>query len=84
MNGFQSNNIMPLSLMAVGETAELVDVRGTPDFRKRMADLGLTSGTLVRIVQSAPNSPMIVAFRDDARLALGQGVAHKLVAIPRQ
>lgn len=72
---------MPLSFMSIGETAELVEIHGTPDFRKRMADLGLTAGTLVRVVQNAPNAPMILAFRNDARLALGQGVSHKLMGV---
>lgn len=71
---------MPLSFMAIGDTAELVDIQGTSDFRKRMADLGLTVGTQVRVVQNAPDAPMILAFRDDARLALGRGVSHKLIA----
>jgi ferrous iron transport protein A len=70
---------MPLSFMSTGETAELVDIHGTADFRKRMADLGLTVGTRVRVVQNAPDAPTILAFRDDARLALGHGVSHKLI-----
>ncbi len=72
-------NHIPLTLVSINESAEIVEIHGTPDFRKRMADLGLTSGTRVRVVQNTLNSPMIVAFRDDARLALGYGACHKLM-----
>ncbi|MBL8156292.1 MAG: ferrous iron transport protein A [Anaerolineae bacterium] len=80
----ESHARMPLSFMSIGDTAELVEIHGTPDFRKRMADLGLTAGTLVRVVQNAPNAPMILAFRNDARLALGHGVSHKLMGVVQQ
>lgn len=80
MNSPQSH--IPLSFVLVNDCAELIEIRGTPDFRKRMADLGLVSGTHVRVVQNTPNAPMIVAFRNDARLALGHGVSHKLIVKP--
>jgi Fe2+ transport system protein FeoA len=72
-------NQLPLSLLAPGEKARLMAICGDHKLHKRLADLGLTIGMVVRVVQSDPVGPMILALRDDARLALGRGVAQKIV-----
>jgi Fe2+ transport system protein FeoA len=36
----------------------------------------------VRVVQGDTFGPLIIAFKDDARLALGRGVAHKIEVEP--
>lgn len=70
---------MPLSMVGPGATAELIAIQGGHALQKRLADLGLTPGTRVRIVQGNGAGPMILAFKDDARLALGRGVAQKIM-----
>jgi len=61
-----------------GEDVTLVAVHGGQRIRQRLADLGLTPGTTLRVVQADAWGPLIVAFKDDARLALGRGMAHKI------
>ena len=74
-----NNQTLPLSMVNSGEYAELIAVQSGHVLQKRLADLGLNVGTQVRIVQSDPTGPMIVAFKDDARLAIGRGVAQKIL-----
>ena len=74
--------MMPLTMVSPGERVRLIDVRGGHGARRRLADLGLTPGTVLQVVQSATGGPLIVAFKNDARLALGRGMAHKIVVEP--
>ena len=69
---------MPLYMTMPGETVELVEVRGGHRLRKRLADLGLNVGMSVRVVQGGAGSPMILAVREDTRLALGRGMTSKI------
>jgi DtxR family Mn-dependent transcriptional regulator len=47
-------------------------------FRKRLEDMGLTPGTKVTVVKSAPfNGPLEVYVRG-SRLALGRGMANRI------
>ena len=47
-------------------------------FRKRLEDMGLTPGTRVTVVKSAPfNGPLEVYVRG-SRLALGRGMADRI------
>jgi len=74
--------MMPLTMAAPGETVKMVNIRGGQRVRKRLADLGLTPGTELRVVQADTWGPLIVAFKDDVRLALGRGMAHKVQVEP--
>ena len=74
--------MLPLTMTSPGESVQLVAIQGGRRLRKRLADLGLTPGTTVRVVQANPMGPLIVAFKDDVRLALGRGMAHKIQVKP--
>ena len=74
--------MMPLTMVASGETVKLIAIRGGYHVRRRLADLGLTAGTILTVVQADAWGPLIVAFKGDARLALGRGMAHKIVVDP--
>ena len=74
--------MMPLTIAPPGEDIKLIAIRGGQRIRKRLADLGLTPGTVLRVVQADAGGPLIVAFKDDARLALGRGMAHKIMVEP--
>jgi Fe2+ transport system protein FeoA len=75
---------MPLSMAAPGETVELVKIRECKRLRKRLADLGLTVGLNVRVIQNCFTGPLILAVKEDSRLAIGRGMAHKILVIPRE
>ncbi|HIQ06628.1 MAG TPA: ferrous iron transport protein A [Anaerolineae bacterium] len=73
---------MLLTMATPGEDVKLVAIRGGRGIRQRLADVGLTPGTVLRVVQTDDWGPLIVAFREDARLALGRGMAHKMIVEP--
>jgi Fe2+ transport system protein FeoA len=74
-----SSHVLPLSLVTAGETVELIDIREQDSVRQRLAELGLTQGTLLRVIQTDPSGGMILAIRQDARLAIGRSTAHKII-----
>ena len=48
-------------------------------FGKRLSDMGLTPGTRVRVVKTAPlHGPVEILVRD-SRLALGRGMAERVL-----
>lgn len=74
-----SSATLPLSMINPGEQAELIEVCGGHALHKRLSDLGLSVGTQVQVVQGDTGGPLILAFKNDARLALGRGVAQKIM-----
>lgn len=73
---------LPLSLVAPGQLVVIREVRGGQALRQRLFDLGLTHGARVRVVQNEMPGPMILAVRDDGRLALGRGATHHVLVSP--
>jgi DtxR family Mn-dependent transcriptional regulator len=75
--------------LKAGETATVVSIdatsskgwgrRGRWGFEKRLMDMGLTPGTKVTVIKSAPfHGPIEVLVRG-SRLALGRGVAERVL-----
>ncbi len=74
--------MMPLPMATPGEAVKLVAIHGGARIRQRLADLGLTPGTTLQVVQTNTWGPLIVAFKGSARLAIGRGMAHKIEVEP--
>jgi Fe2+ transport system protein FeoA len=72
---------MSLSMASPGEEVRLLGVRGGWGVKRRLADMGLTPGETLRIVQADSSGPLLVAVRG-SRLALGRGMAHKIMVEP--
>ncbi|MGQ9530667.1 MAG: FeoA family protein [Candidatus Bathycorpusculaceae bacterium] len=79
---------VPLTALRDGETGTVTSIkagygrgrgRGRKwGFEKRLMDMGLTPGTKVTVVKSAPfHGPLEVLVRG-SRLALGRGMAEKI------
>lgn len=73
---------LPLSMVAAGQTVELVHIEEGRRLRKRLADLGLNMGLTVRVVQNSFAGPLILAVRQDSRLAIGRGMAQRIRVSP--
>jgi len=71
-------NLMPLSMLGVGEVAQLVDIRGGRRIRQRLSALGLNPGMEVIVVQNAMRGSIVLSVMD-SRIALGRGVAQKIL-----
>ncbi|ARC90420.1 FeoA family protein [Rhodovulum sp. MB263] len=71
----------PLALADEGVWLRVVALRPGRGVHHRLIDLGLTVGARVRILQRGGGCPMLIGL-GDARLALGQGLAGKIMVTP--
>ena len=69
---------MPLSMVQSGELVQVVAVRAGWGLQRRLADMGLTPGVRVKVINSQGRGPVILDLRG-SRLALGHGVAYKIM-----
>ena len=69
---------MPLSMATQGEVVQVVAVRAGWGLQRRLAEMGLNPGVKVRVMNSQRPGPVVIDVRG-SRLALGQGVAHKIM-----
>lgn len=78
MNAACDTSLIHLAMVAPGETVRVIAVQGGQGLRRRLADLGMNEGEVLSVVQTDSGGPMILAVRD-SRLAIGRGVAHKIL-----
>jgi len=72
------NGVITSIKMGQGEQGKRRRARRGWRFRRRLEDMGLTPGTNVRVVKSAPfNGPVEVYVRG-SRLAIGRGMAERI------
>jgi len=69
---------MPLAMARPGAVVTLVGINAGFGLRRRLADMGLSPGVTVRIVQSQIPGPVIIDLRG-SRLALGRGMAQRIM-----
>lgn len=69
---------MPLSMVQSGELVQVVAVRTGWGLQRRLADMGLTPGVRVKVINSGGRGPVVLDIRG-SRLALGHGIAHKIM-----
>lgn len=69
---------MPLAMVSQGEEVTVVDIRAGHRLTKRLADMGLTPGTTLRVITSHSPGPILIDLRG-SRLVLGHGIAQKVM-----
>ncbi|MCS7120827.1 MAG: FeoA family protein [Nitrososphaerota archaeon] len=75
---------VPLTLLRDGETGIISSIgdyearRMDRGFKKRLMDMGMTPGTKVTVLKSAPLDGPIEVLVRGVRLALGRGVAERV------
>ena len=74
-------DIIPLSLLGVGEAAEVFAVSGSGAHAKRLGELGFRRGAHVRMVQ--PGSPCIVRLENSNLCFRDAEVSQILVCAER-
>jgi len=72
--------VLPLTMAAAGQALRLVEIRAGHELTHRLAELGLTRGVELKVVQDA-GGPLLVSVRG-SRIAIGRGMAHKLLVAP--
>lgn len=71
--------LMPLPFANRGEAVKVVELRAGERMRRRLAELGLHPGMTVRVISGGLDGKIILAVQNDARLAIGQGMAQKIM-----
>ena len=69
---------MPLAMVGPGWTVQIVNVRGGRQLQRRLADMGLTPGVVVSVLNSQTPGPVILNLRG-SRLALGHGMTMRIL-----
>jgi ferrous iron transport protein A len=69
---------MPLAMVSPGEAVTVAYVRAGHGLARRLADMGLTPGTVLKVIGGQGAGPTLVDIRG-ARLVLGFGVAQKVM-----
>ena len=72
------NQGMPLAMAQPGETVTVIGVRAGWGLQRRLADMGLTPGVQIRVVNSQMSGPVLIDLRG-SRVALGRGIAQKII-----
>jgi ferrous iron transport protein A len=70
-----------LARVEAGETVTVAAVKVGWGMQRRLADLGLTPGTEIKMINSGRDGPVVLEIRG-SRLALGQDVAAKIIVRP--
>lgn len=66
-----------LAMAGEDDVVRIVAIRGGPALARRAAAIGLNVGCELRVVQR--QGPGIIVARGEARLALGAGMAHRVI-----
>jgi len=82
-HGKDLKEVMPLTALSVGDEGEIVEMRGGRGMLQRLSVMGFTLSTTVKVLASCPPGPMLIGVRD-ARIALGRGVAMKIMVRERR
>jgi Fe2+ transport system protein FeoA len=72
------NQLMPLAMVVPGEMVQVVNVRAGWGLQRKLADMGLTPGVTIRVMNSQTPGPIIIDLRG-SRLVLGYGMAQKIL-----
>jgi Fe2+ transport system protein FeoA len=79
---------VPLTVLKDGETGTLISIGSNQTkrghgkgqgFKKRLMDMGLTPDTKVMVIKAAPFRGPIEILVRGARLALGRGMAERII-----
>ena len=75
MNG--TKRIRTLTELGLDSPATVARMKLDPKEADRLADLGMRTGVEVRVLQAAPEAPLLVAVLD-ARIAVNYDVAKRI------
>ncbi|MCB2209810.1 ferrous iron transport protein A [bacterium] len=74
-----TSQTLPLALVSQGERIIIEGFQGGRKLRQRLLDLGLNQGAKARVIKNEMQGPMIIAVKEDGRLALGRGMSHHIM-----
>lgn len=83
MKNENTTHAFPLAMANVGEWVKIVGVTGGKHLIKRLVAMGLIEEMELQVLQRQKGAGLVVACRD-TRLALGIGMANKIMVVPSQ
>jgi len=72
----------PLSTAAHNTSLRLINIEGGRKLRRRLAELGLNPGCEIRVVHAFGGGPIVLAVKEDTRMAIGRGMARHIMVEP--
>ena len=69
---------MTLSRIDQGEEVTLIDIDGGRGLRSKLYSMGLVPGITLKILNRNGSGPVMIAVKD-SRLAIGRGMAEKII-----
>ena len=69
---------MVLSRIDPGEEVTLIDIEGGRGLRSKLYSMGLVPGANLKILSRSGSGPVMIAVKD-SRLAIGRGMAEKII-----
>ena len=69
---------MVLSTIDQGKEVTLIDIRGGRGVRSKLYSMGLVPGVNLKILNRSGSGPVMIAVKD-SRLAIGRGMAEKII-----
>ncbi len=79
----QRKPILPLAMAKAGETVIVRDIQGGMGAKGRLAAMGLRAGQVLEVISNNGEGRVIVG-RDCSRIALGRGLANKIMVSPTE
>jgi ferrous iron transport protein A len=76
----QQSASFALTMADEGQRVRVIALRAGRNLDRRLTELGLNIGSEVRVVQR--HGAGIVVSRDEVRIALGGGMATKIIVVP--
>jgi len=74
----EQSQVRSLSVVKTGEKARLVRVDAGRRLNSRLASMGFVPDVEITVVSNGHPGPFVVVIKD-VKLALGRGVAHKIM-----
>ena len=65
-----------------GQKVEIIRTRGGKRFLRRLEELGLIPGSVIKVIQNEFPGPLIISINDGKRLVLGKGMAMHIMVKP--
>jgi len=72
---------MGLAMASAGEKLRIVSLAGGRGMHQRLSSMGLSVGSEIEVIRKGVPGPFLVAS-GDTRLAIGAGIAHKIMVSP--
>jgi ferrous iron transport protein A len=73
---------LPLVMCRSGQKAVISRTRGGKKLSRKLSDLGLVPGAVVRVINSDLPGPLIISVNEECRLVLGRGMALHIMVMP--